>query len=74
MPTNKESHKHRTYDARARMFLRSQLAWFWGYPVVTSVTNGSNISWQVLYYPEPWDASEILIDGLEVSRMLRAKN
>ena len=46
MSPHKESHKHRTYDARARMYLRSELAWFWGYPVVT---NNSAVHWQVLY-------------------------
>lgn len=71
MPSNKQPHKHRTYDARARMFLRDQMAWLWGYPI--NVTK-NNIQWQVLYYPGPWDVYEIIIDGIEISKTIRSKN
>lgn len=54
---------------RARMFLRAQLGWLWGYPLAAEP---GRIDWQTLYYPQPWDTPVDLITPAQMGQLAYA--
>jgi len=65
------SGKHKSAILRAKLLLRAQLGWLWGYP---SAVENQQVVWQQLYYPMPWDTTAFSLTPTHLAQASVVRN